>query len=422
MIPKTDRPMSPATWRGLVLALVVAWGLGARGAEAGDPLVGDVRTKAQALIGRAKDELDAGLEGKDAARIAAARDELKNAKVLLTAELARRDASGLLAAELRHDLVDLDVWLAWAEDASREHRTSKPGPGEAAEPGAAGEGAPIARKDGAQFGPWVRKMRAEYEAQENGVERAILAQRMAAEAGIHALPCLFALWKREEDPKAREGLHDALATIGSSRVPLEMAKYARRDQEERWTQALDVLYRGLEKPEKSEPEKPWCRALREFHELKERKLSLRIQERLDAMGYEGNAALGELLYVEDFGYHDYTVGLLAKRLDGRVVPPLVFKLNRFAFEYMEQMPAHKALLKMGWHAVPELIEHLDDKAAGIWISWTLRKITGETMGTDKRKWHDWWKHASVQHPELFDDPEERPGGAPRTGPTTPSSK
>jgi hypothetical protein len=77
---------------------------------------------------------------------------------------------------------------------------------------------------------------------------------------------------------------------------------------------------------------------------------------------------------------------------------------------------------MGWYAVPELIDHLDDKAAGIWISWTLRKITGETMGTDKRKWHDWWKGASLHHPELFDDPEERPGGGTAPGPTTPSGR
>ena len=163
MIPRTNQPMCPATWRGLVVAFVMAWGLvvsnwGARGVEAGEAPAGDVRATVEALIGRAKDELDAGLEGQDLARIAAARDELKKAKALLTAELARLDTSGLLAAELRHDLVDLDIWLAWAEDASRQHSQGKPASGEAGGPGAAGGEAPVVRKAGAQFGPWVRKV------------------------------------------------------------------------------------------------------------------------------------------------------------------------------------------------------------------------------------------------------------------------
>jgi hypothetical protein len=266
------------------------------------------------------------------------------------------------------------------------------------------------------------EVRAQYEAEEAGQARALIAQRLAAEGDIHAVACLVALWKAEQDPKAREGLHDALATVGGARVAQEMARFARRDQEAQWHEALDVVYRALEKPERNEPERPWLGVVRDFHRLKERKLSLRIVERLDKMGVEGTAALGEFLYVEDVGYHEHVIGMLAKRKDRRAVPPLVFKLNRFTFEAMEQMPAHKALLQIGWHAVPELIDRLDDKAAGIWISWTLRKITGETMGTDKRKWHDWWKGASLQHPELFDDPEERPGGAPATGPTTPSAR
>ena len=35
-------------------------------------------------------------------------------------------------------------------------------------------------------------------------------------------------------------------------------------------------------------------------------------DRLDAMGKPGIAALGEVIYVEDFAWHDYTIGLLAK--------------------------------------------------------------------------------------------------------------
>ena len=28
------------------------------------------------------------------------------------------------------------------------------------------------------------------------------------------------------------------------------------------------------------------------------------------------------------------------------------------------------------------------------------------MGTDKRKWHDWWKSERLRHPEIFEDPDE----------------
>ena len=101
-------------------------------------------------------------------------------------------------------------------------------------------------------------------------------------------------------------------------------------------------------------------------------------------------------------------------VDGRAVPPLVYKMNRFKFEYRVQMPAHRALMEMGWYGVPALIARLDNRAAGIWISWTLRKISGETMGTDKRKWDNWWKSEKLMHPELFeDDDEQEPEGSAR---------
>lgn len=397
----------------LVVLAVVAAGVGTRPARAG----GDLRAEVQELVERAKNELDAGLEAKDTRRVVAARDDLAKAKALLTQALRSPTCSEEQASLLRRDLVDLDVWLQWAEDAAG---TGSRGAG--GKPPAAPTPDVTAPKDGSSLGPWVKEMLAKIQATEAPIERGILAQRLAAQAGTQALPALFRLFRSEPSEKAREGLHDALAVVGTNRVPDEMERYARRDAEKHWAHALDVLCRGLSRPEKGEPERPWCRAIRAFHELKERKLTLRLLERLDAMGWEGIAALGEVIYVEDFGYHDTAIEMLSKKQDRRAVPPLVFKLNRFAFETMEQMPAHQALLKMGWYAVPELIDHLDDKAAGIWISWTLRKITGETMGTDKRKWSDWWKSAAVHHPELFDDPEERPGGAPKTGPTTPSGK
>jgi hypothetical protein len=196
-----------------------------------------------------------------------------------------------------------------------------------------------------------------------------------------------------------------------------MAGYARDDR--RRDDALDVVYRALERPEAQEPERPWCRAIRTFHEAKVRPVSLAVLTRLDAMGYEGVAALGEVLYVDDFGYHDHASALLGRKRDRRAVPPLVFKLNRFAFDARDQLPAHQALLAIGWFAVPELIDHLDDAAAGTWVSWTLRKITGETMGTDRRKWTEWWKLEGPKHPELSADPAARPPGA--AAPLTPGS-
>jgi hypothetical protein len=204
------------------------------------------------------------------------------------------------------------------------------------------------------------------------------------------------------------GVHEALAMVGTSRVADRMASYASRSKEALWDRALEVVYLCLGKPERAEPERPYMRAIRAFHALGELELSLGIQRHLHAMGTPGTAALGEILYVEDFGCHEDTIELLATKRDSRAVPPLVHLMNRFKFEGSAQKPAHQALLQMGWYAVPELVDRLDDKAAGIWISWTLRKITGETMGTDRRKWKDWWQKERVRHPELFDDPDERP--------------
>ena len=207
---------------------------------------------------------------------------------------------------------------------------------------------------------------------------------------------------------AREGVHESLAGVGTSRVARLMGGFALRAQGARWRDAVDVIFRCLEKPDAEEPERPFVLAIRRFHRLKDRALSSWILDRLDAMGTEGIAALGQVIYVEDFGHHDQAISMLAEKRDGRAVPPLIYKMNRFKFEYRVQIPAHRALLEIGWYAVPVLIDHLDAKAAGIWISWTLRKITGETTGTQKRKWHEWWKGERVRHPELLLDPDERP--------------
>ena len=271
------------------------------------------------------------------------------------------------------------------------------------------------RPSGQRVEVWLRKVIAQYERTEDEEARATYAHDIMREGGVNALRAMFKLFEGEELPPVREAIHEALASFGTSRVANQMRSYATRDHERHWHHALDVIYRCLRKPDGVERERPFQRAIRAFHRLEERALTRRIIWELDQMGKEGVAALGEVIYVPNFGYHDHVIGLLGGKADRRAVPPLVYKMNRFKFEYRVQLPAHRALLQLGWHAVEELIDRLDDKAAGIWISWTLRKITTETMGTDKRKWHDWWKSEKKRHPELFDDPEERvdvtPGGA-----------
>jgi hypothetical protein len=255
---------------------------------------------------------------------------------------------------------------------------------------------------------WCRAVGRLRDAAASATVRAILARRVAEEAGVIGLPMLLAWFETEADPGARAAVHEGLAHIGTAQVASAMVASARRDRATRWDDAVDVICRCLEMPDDDEPERPFVRAIRRFHRLKEPRLTTQIQNRLFAMGREGVAALGQVLYVADFGHHDLTIAQLSVQKDRRAVPPLVYKMNRFLFAYRVQLPAHQALLRMGWHAVPELINRLDDGAAGTWISWTLRKITTETMGTDKRKWSEWWKRERVRHPEVVLQ-EDRPG-------------
>jgi hypothetical protein len=394
----------------LLLAAALLLGATARPARAGeDPL-----DTAKSVVELGKALIEAGLDLGDSKRIRDGMAKLKEGKALFEAAAAKPGLTEAQVNRIRRHLVDVEATIEWYAPAAERAGKAAPGgkPGES-KPGpetgdAEGEVHAPDPERGRLLGAWCREQRALYGKTEDPVARAALAGEMAAKAGVIAVPTLLELFRAEETAAAEAGVHEALATVGTSRVAAEMGAFARADAEARWDDALDVIYRALEKPEKTEPERPWCRAIRRFHELKERKLTLSILARLDAMGTPGIAALGEVIYVEDFGYHDYTIALLSKKRDRRAVPPLVYKMNRFQFDYFEQMPAHKALLEMGWYAVPELVDRLDDKAAGIWISWTLRKISGETMGTDKRKWGDWWKNEKIRHPELFEDPDERP--------------
>jgi hypothetical protein len=412
-----------AAWRASALGLLLA---------IADPVARADAEDAQDLLWTGKEAVGAGLDRGDAPLLRDGIRRLKRARFLLEARRASGQIGEGERVRIARDLEEIATWQAGAEESLLELDARSGPPSTGPSPGARPEDAydpadedarsgsaevhARALKEGERLGAWVKDALAQY-ANADGAGRAALAVHMAKTADVVAVPALLGLFDREEDARAREGVHEALALVGTSRVAGPMGELARRSEQARWPRALDVVYRALERGDREEPEKPWCRAIRSFHRLKERALSLSILQRLDALGTPGVAALGEILYLDDFGCHTTAIQMLSTKRDRRAVPPLVFKLNRFKFEAMEQLPAHKALLGMGWHAVPELIDRLDDKAAGIWISWILRKITGETMGTDKRKWHDWWKHASLQHPELFDDPAERPGGAP--APVTP---
>ncbi len=383
--------------------LVIALLLGARTASCAE----DKRlAEARSLVTLAKMLIEVGADVGDDAKVAKGVAKLREAKKLFEAVLKTPELAEPEKNRIKAWLVDLESRIDWHAPAAAAGG-ARAGDGKG---GFSGEVKipPLLR--GERIAAWCKRVRKVYDGTDDAQGQAALARGLATQGGVNALPTLFDLFVKEDTPAARIGVHEALATVGTYRVANKMAGYASKSKEAHWKRALEVIYLCLEKSDKSEPEAPYLRAIRAFHKLKIRKLSLRILEHLDAMGTDGVAALGEIVYVDDFGYHDHTIGLLAKKQDRRAVPPLVYKMNRFKFEGRVQLPAHHALIKIGWYAVPELVERLNDKSAGIWVSWTLRKITGETMGTDRRKWRDWWKNEKVRHPELFDDPEERPGG------------
>ncbi len=388
----------------LICAVCLATGV----AAAEDPL-----DEAKSFLELGKKLVAQGTDDDDNGKIREGLEKLREAKKRF--ERARREPRLTEAQRnrIRVYLLDVDARIDWYAPAKSGGVTSKKDDPAATE-------VPLPKKKrGERLGLWSKRVRKAYDAAEAVAGRAALARGMASGAGVLALPELFDLFRKEADPDARDGVHEALAMVGTYRVANEMSRYAVPSKEAQWDHALDVIYRCLEKPDKQEKEKPFMSAIRDFHRMKNYDLSLEILRHLDKMGTPGIAALGEVIYIDDFGHHERTIRMLSKKRDRRAVPPLCYKMNRFKFEYRVQMPAHRALLEMGWYAVPELIDRLDDKAAGIWISWTLRKISGEAMGTDKRKWHDWWKTERLRHPEIFEDPDEKRApqvtGKPREG-------
>ena len=119
-------------------------------------------------------------------------------------------------------------------------------------------------KRGERLGVWCKRVRAEYDKTDDPAGQAALARGMAAHAGVLALPTLFDLFRTEETPLARDGIHEAIAAVGTYRVAQEMTRYARDSKREHWDHALDVIYQCLEKPERNEKERPFLRAVRAF--------------------------------------------------------------------------------------------------------------------------------------------------------------
>ncbi len=368
----------------------------------------DLVADAKKLVEHGKLLIETGTDSGDKSRVAEGLKKLVAANKKFATALK---APGLTPQEQKRIeawVVDVESRIEWYRGMVRQEAKAEQAPGSGMR---TGEVKTPPMKPGEAIGAWCRRVLKTLKGTEDPAGKAALIRGLASKGGVVSLPTLFRLFETVQQADVREGVHEALAMVGTYRVAQRMGGYAKKSREKHWDNALAVIYLCLEKPERYEPEKPFLRAVRSFHQLKIRALSLRILEQLDSMDPEGIAALGELVYVEDFGYQSHTIKLLSAKRDTRAVPPLVHLMNRFKFDIGSKAPAHDALLKIGWYAVPELVARLDNKAAGIWISFTLRKITGQTMGTDKRKWHDWWKGESLRHPELFPNPDERPGGS-----------
>lgn len=384
----------PGRARGGLAVLALLWALATClgvAAAGDDPLAAALR-----LVELGTTYVEIGTSTGDPKKVAAGVTRYREARALYQAALAKGGATPALRNRIQAHLADVESRIAWHTDSSTEEPEVRIPP----------------TKSGEAPGPWCRRVRKLYDETKDPLQQAALARGLASYAGPTALPTLLRLFEQEEDPKARAGIHAGLAQIGGKRVASKMASFARRNAEAHWEHALAVIYLCLEQPG---PEKPFLRSIRAFHKLKDRSLTLQVLGTLDAMDPAGTAALGEVIYVPDFGHHEHAIKLLAAKRDVRAVPPLLYKMKGLTFRPHVQTPAHKALLALGWYAVPGLLEKLNDKAASSWIPWTLRKITGETMGADKRAWHAWWKSERTHHPELFAAARDRSDARNPTG-------
>lgn len=287
-----------------LLCLALLLSMGSRASAGDDPLA-----EAQSLVEQGTRAVEVGSEKEDEARIRAGLALYRRALGLFREALEQEALGTAEKTRIGAYVADVESRIRWYEEILDP------------DDGAVPTIEVPARKRGESASAWGRRVHALYGTTEAPVDRAVLARALAAEAGAHALPTLYVLFETESAPKARAAVHAALAHVGTPRVAKKMGSYARKQGRAHWAAALDVICRCLAKPEEDDAEAPFLRAVRRFHTLKDRALTLQILDRLDALGSAGTAAIGEVLYVPDFGVHAQAIEALAARRNRRAAPP-----------------------------------------------------------------------------------------------------
>jgi hypothetical protein len=398
--------------RLLAIAAALVLALGARGAEA-RPL-----TDAQDVVKAAVADLLEGAKTNDMARIRRGLEGL--AKGI---ELYRKVADDPAVPEeergiARSSIPDTEKAIAqWSSRYPDAAPSKPPAPAPGLDPARTPHVFLPNPEPGESLEHWCERVKASYAEETNPRARAAVAARMAEKAKEKAGPALLDLLKTEKDPLARSGLSQALAAAGGEAVAARVGDLLASDDAKAREAGLETLYAALRKPERVEPEKPWCKAVRRFHERKQAEASLDVLLKLDALGWSGVAALGEVLCLDEFGAGAAAVAYLSRKRDGRAVPPLLRRAAKGDKDAASA--ARQALASVGWHAVPELIRRLGDPAVDSEAAAALRRVTGQTFGPAPAKWEAWWKGERAKHPEVDADPE---GAKAEGGDVVPASK
>lgn len=376
---------------GLGLVLAALWlAPPARAGE--DPLA-----RVQTLLDAGTRLVEIGSEKEDAERIREGVRKFREAHRRLQHVLADAGLSEASARRARAYLVDVDSRIEWyGGDASG---TAEFPSGEVRVPEA---------KRGESKAAWCRRIRKLYDEAGSPHDKAALARGLAAHGGAAASKTLFQLFEDESAAEARVGIHEALAMLGGERVATRMATYARKRLAERWADALEVTYLALALAKNEKAEKPYLAVIRSFHKLKDEALSRGMLERLDKLEPAGTRALGEVLYLPDFGHHKKAIERLSRKQDTRAAAALAHAAAAATFDPSAPRAVHKALLTLRWYAVPELMARLATKSPAPWVFWTLEKIGRAGLGPDRAAWRAWWKQEGPRHPEVLPPPKNAP--------------
>ena len=376
----------------------------------------DPLAKIRALFDDGTMLVETGTEREDVERVRRGVRKFREARRRLAHRLADPGLTPTEAKRARALLVDVESRIEWYSAGSSAEGVDSSGEVRIPE-----------MKRGESLATWCRRVRKLYDESKGAGDRAALARGLAAKGGTKALSTLLKLFEEEAAGEARVGIHEGLAMLGTPRVAGKMATYAKKRKRDRWADALEVTYLCLARiaqdntaqdpVARARAERPFLAVVRSFHKLKDESLSRGMLERLDDMEPAGTAALGEVLYLPDFGLQAAAIERLSRKQDERAVAPLMHRLERSAFDPAAPTPAHRALLKLRWYAVPLLIERVADKSAGPWVAWTLEKISRAGLGADGAAWHAWWQRERLRHPEVLPLPAKgaRPSGDGDTG-------